>query len=86
MSRTFLGSQSLAVRFDLQGVMAQKRMFRIKDVADRAGVDRSRVSKIFHGHVQRVDLDTLDRLCNALDCEPGDLLVRVPSPAPEDAA
>jgi putative transcriptional regulator len=33
---------------------------------------------LWYGRVKRIDTDTLEALCKALDCQPGDLLVYVP--------
>jgi DNA-binding Xre family transcriptional regulator len=61
---------------------------RVKEVAEKRGIDNpfslSRESgiayanchKIWNGQQTMIALDTLDRLCSALDCEPGDILVR----------
>jgi putative transcriptional regulator len=57
--------------------MAEKK-WRIKDLATHAGVGRDTVSRYYHGKVNAIDVDVLNRLCRALDCQPGDLLVYVP--------
>ena len=33
--------------------------------------------KIWNGQQTRISLDTIDQLCEALECEPGDIFVRV---------
>lgn len=33
--------------------------------------------RLAEGDVTRVTIDTLDRICEVLDCQPGDLLVRI---------
>src|SRR5690242_21492474 len=33
--------------------------------------------KIWHDQQTRIDLSTIDSLCNALECDPGDLIIRV---------
>ena len=35
-------------------------------------------ARLWRGDMKMVGLDTLDRLCDAIGCELGDLLVRVP--------
>ena len=64
---------------------------RIREVAEEKGISNpltlSQVSGLGYATCHRIwndppvmiHLDTLDRLCDALDCEPGDLLVRTRS-------
>lgn len=42
----------------------------------QSGVRYATVWKLSRGEVGRLNLDALDRLCEALECQPGDLLVR----------
>ena len=45
------------------------------ELAKRAGMDQADISRIEKG-AKAISLDVLDRLCRALKCEPGDILVR----------
>ena len=47
-------------------------------LAEHAGVRQATISELETGKTRRVDLTVLERLCLALDVEPGDLLVREP--------
>lgn len=63
---------------------------RVKEVAEENGIDNpfslskqsglayANCYKIWHGQQTMIGLDTLDRLCDALGCEPGDILIKVP--------
>ncbi|MCP6761432.1 MAG: helix-turn-helix domain-containing protein [Fischerella sp. CENA71] len=42
------------------------------------------IQKIEYGKAKSIPLDTLEKLCLALDCEIGDLLVIVKSPLSQD--
>ncbi len=42
----------------------------------KAGIAPSSASRLFKNNVTQFTLETLDKLCEALDCEPSDLLVR----------
>ena len=44
-------------------------------LAKKAHMDQGDVSRIEKG-TKQISLDMLDRLCKALKCEPGDILVR----------
>ena len=44
-------------------------------LAEKTGLDQGHVSRLEAGRTA-IGLDVLDRLCKALKCEPGDILVR----------
>jgi transcriptional regulator with XRE-family HTH domain len=48
------------------------------ELAERAGIRRTTVSKHETGRAKGVDFDVLDRLARALNTEPGFLVVRAP--------
>ena len=49
---------------------------RKKDLVDQAAISWSTFSKI--GHNKFVSLAIIDKLCKALDCQPGDLIEYIP--------
>lgn len=57
--------------------MAEKRM-RMTDLAKASGVSRETIRKLYNGKAIGVEMETLNRLCKALECQPGDLMVYVP--------
>ena len=48
----------------------------ISDVARLSGLNRSTISLLYHETATRVDLETIDRLCQLFECEVGDLFER----------
>jgi len=54
-------------------MLAQRKM-RSKDLARRIGITEQNVSLLKSGKVKGVRFDTLNRICDVLDCQPGDLL------------
>lgn len=46
-------------------------------LSQEAGVRYATIWSLSRGEVGRLSVDVLDRICEALDCQPGDLLVRV---------
>jgi putative transcriptional regulator len=58
--------------------MADRRVRTIAELARRSGLARSTLTPLWYGRVKRIDTDTLEALCKALNCQPGDLLVYVP--------
>ena len=64
---------SIVVRID---VMLAERKMRAKTLADKMDLTEAQLSKIRNGHMKGIKFDTLYRLCEILECEPGDLLHR----------
>lgn len=55
-------------------VMLAKRKMRSKELAERIGLTEANVSLLKSSKVKGVRFETLDRICAALECQPGDLL------------
>jgi len=55
-------------------VMLAKRKMRSRELADRIGITEQNVSLLKSGKVRGVRFETLESICEALDCQPGDLL------------
>lgn len=47
-------------------------------LAQLIGMSLQNVQRIEYEDAKSIPLETLDKLCEALDCQPGDLLIRVP--------
>jgi len=55
-------------------VMLARRKMRSKELAERIGITEQNVSLLKSGKVKGIRFDTLERICAALDCQPGDIL------------
>ena len=55
-------------------VMLARRKMRSKDLAERIGITEQNVSLLKSGKVKGIRFDTLERICEVLDCQPGDIL------------
>ncbi|MCH2248181.1 MAG: helix-turn-helix transcriptional regulator [Cognatishimia sp.] len=66
----------IIVRLDV--VMAQRKM-KGKDLAEQIGITEQNLSLFKSGKVKGVRFETLARICEVLDCQPGDLLEASPS-------
>jgi len=71
----------IVVRLD---VMMARRKMRSNDLAEAVGITQSNLSLLKSGHVRGVRFATLEAICKALDCQPGDLLEYAPGDAPAD--
>lgn len=61
-------------------VMLARRKMRSKELAQRIGIAEPNVSLLKSGKVKGIRFDTLARICEALDCQPGDILEYRPGP------
>jgi putative transcriptional regulator len=48
------------------------------EVARRTGIGKTTLLRLYHDRAEGIRFDVLARLCKALNCQPGDLLVYVP--------
>lgn len=64
------------IKIRLSRMMGDRRK-NIQTVANETGLSRSTISQLYHEKVTRVDLETLDKLCDCLDCDIVDMLERV---------
>lgn len=55
-------------------VMLARRKMRAKELAERIGITEANLSLLRTGKVKGVRFETLAKLCDALECSPGDLL------------
>ncbi|MCI4662432.1 MAG: helix-turn-helix transcriptional regulator [Neomegalonema sp.] len=55
-------------------VMLARRKMRSKELAERVGITEQNVSLLKSGKVKGVRFDTLEKICEILECQPGDLL------------
>jgi len=66
-------------------VMLARRKMRSKELAERIGISEQNVSLLKSGKVKGMRFDTLDRICAALDCQPGDILEYRPEAEPANS-
>ncbi len=57
-------------------ILMGERKLRVADVARETGLSRSTVTSLYKETAERVDLNSIDALCEFLDCEVGELFVR----------
>lgn len=63
----------MAVRSRLSILMGTKR-YNMQDVYEKTGLARSTIASLYHDKTQRIDYDTLDKLCKLFECSIGDII------------
>lgn len=55
-------------------VMLAKRKMSVTELAERVGITIANISVLKNGKAKALKISTLTKLCEALDCQPGDIL------------
>ena len=55
-------------------VMLARRKMSVTELSNRVGITMANISILKNGKAKAVRVDTLNRICAALDCQPGDIL------------
>ena len=56
-------------------VMLAKRKMSVTELSERVGITLSNISILKNNKAKAIRFDTLNSICEALDCQPGDILV-----------
>lgn len=63
----------MSIILRLDRVMADRKMS-LNELAARVGISNVNLSNLKTGKVKAVRFSTLDKICDVLDCQPGDIL------------
>lgn len=63
----------MRIELDLDVMLARRKM-RSKELAEKIGLSEQNLSQIRTGKVRGIRFSTLVKICDVLDCQPGDLL------------
>jgi putative transcriptional regulator len=55
-------------------IMLAKRKMSVTELSERIGITMANVSVLKNGKAKAIRLSTLDAICRALECQPGDIL------------
>ena len=64
----------MAIEVNLDVIMA-KRKVSLNELSDRVGLTLANLSILKTGKAKAIRFSTLEAICKALDCQPGDILV-----------
>lgn len=59
-------------------VMLAKRKMSVTELSEKVGITMANISILKNGKAKAIKLDTLSKICKALDCQPGDILEYLP--------
>lgn len=62
-------------------LMLARRKMRLNTLAEKVGITPQNLSVLKTGRAKAIRFSTLEQLCAALECQPGDLLSFEPGPA-----
>ena len=55
-------------------VMLAKRKMSVTELSEKVGITMANISILKNGKAKAIKVDTLDKICKALQCQPGDIL------------
>lgn len=61
-------------------VMLAKRKMSVTELSNRVGITMANMSILKNGKAKAIKLETLSKICEVLNCQPGDILEYVPMP------
>ncbi len=62
------------IRVDLDVMMAKRKMS-LTELSQKVGITMANLSILKNGHAKAVRMSTLEAICKALRCQPGDILI-----------
>ncbi len=71
---------AITIRIDVE---LAKRKMSVGEFAERVGITPANIAVLKNGRAKAVRFSTLERMCEVLGCQPGDLLEWVPR-SPDD--
>ena len=67
----------MAIRINLDVMMARRRMS-LNELAEKVGITQANLSILKNEKAKAIRLSTLDKLCEVLQCQPGELMEYIP--------
>ena len=63
----------MSIRINLDVVLAKKKMS-VKELSEKVGITMANISILKNGKAKAIRFTTLDKICEVLECQPGDIL------------
>ncbi|MBI3124266.1 MAG: helix-turn-helix transcriptional regulator [Ignavibacteriales bacterium] len=71
------------IRINLDVMMAKRKMS-LTELAEKVGITMANLSVLKTEKARAVRFSTLEAICKALDCQPGDILEYIPDATPPE--
>ena len=63
----------MCIRINLDVVLAKKKMS-VTELSEKVGITMANISILKNGKAKAIRFTTLDKICEVLECQPGDIL------------
>ena len=63
----------MSIRINLDVVLAKKKMS-VTELSEKVGITMANISIFKNGKAKAIRFTTLDKICEVLECQPGDIL------------
>ena len=63
----------MSIRINLDVVLAKKKMS-VTELSEKVGITMAYISILKNGKAKAIRFTTLDKICEVLECQPGDIL------------
>lgn len=63
----------MAIQVNLDVLLAKRKMS-VTELSDKVGITLSNISILKTGKAKAIRFSTLNKICNVLECQPGDIL------------
>lgn len=70
------------IKIMISVLLGERRMTQA-DLSRMTGIRPTTINELYHEITERVSLEHIDLICEALDCELQELLARIPNPIPK---
>jgi putative transcriptional regulator len=70
------------IKINLSRLLGERKMTQA-ELARKSGVNKNTVCALYNEFADRISIDTLDRICEVLECELSDLMEYVPNKIPK---
>lgn len=64
------------IKFKVKVILAMRDMTQ-KELAEKTGIRPPTISAICTGTIKHLPIEALEKICTALDCQPGDLMEHI---------
>ncbi|MBU5359825.1 helix-turn-helix transcriptional regulator [Enterococcus raffinosus] len=63
----------MAIIIDLDVVLAQRKMS-VSELSEKVGITLANISILKNNRAKAIRFSTLDKICEVLECQPGDII------------